>query len=78
MKAELQKLGDAHAVIIPDAFLTDCGITKAINLRLENHRIIIEPLTPPRLGWFERYQVEQDIDVWQDLSLVQDGEDWEW
>ncbi len=78
MKAELQKLGNAHMVAIPEAFLTDCGIHKTINLRLENRRIIIEPSQSPRLGWFDHYQAGQDTDVWQSLPPDHDSGDWEW
>lgn len=78
MKAELQTMGNRRVIAIPEAFLTDCGISKMLNLRLENHRIIIEALKPPRLGWFDNYQANQDIDVWQDLSPDSDCEDWEW
>lgn len=78
MKVELQQIGNGQAVFIPDSFLIDCGITKALNLRLDNHRIIIEPLKTPRAGWFENYQAEKDIDIWEQFSPESDCEEWEW
>ncbi len=70
MKTELQKQGNALVVGIPEANLTDCGISKTIN--------IIEPSQSPRTGWFDHYQARQDTDVWQNLPPDHDGEDWAW
>lgn len=44
MKAEIQKIGDKLAVLIPDTFIKDFEITKDLDIRLENGRIIIAPI----------------------------------
>ncbi|MFZ2725180.1 MAG: hypothetical protein WAX77_02895 [Methylococcaceae bacterium] len=40
--------------------------------------IIIESKQTPRLAWFDNYQEQQDIDIWQTLSPDSDIEDWEY
>lgn len=33
---------------------------------------------PPRAGWFDGYQPEQDADVCETLPMDEGAEEWEW
>jgi CRISPR system Cascade subunit CasB len=44
MKTKLQPIDDGQGVLIPKSFLEGCGITDEVNIRLENNRIVLEPV----------------------------------
>ena len=54
MKTELQKIGNAYAVMIPQAFLDEFAVTDAVQIRLENQRIIIEA-TKSKKEWAKEF-----------------------
>ena len=80
MRTSLRKIGNSRGIIIPTALLATCDINSEVEMRVENNRIIIEPITPAlRQGWFEKYIAEKDTDVLAELketSVEQD--DWQW
>ena len=78
MRTTLRRLGNSRGVLIPAALLAECGITDAIDLRLEGRSIIIEPAKSPRDGWFERNSPATDTAGGHSMPPGSDGEDWEW
>lgn len=78
MRTTLRRLGNSRGVLIPAALLAECGITDAIDLRLEGRSIVIEPVKPPREGWFERNSPAINKGGGQSMPPGPDGEDWEW
>lgn len=80
MQTTLRKVGNSRGVLIPAAFLAECGIGAKIEMRQEGQRIIIEPMNPPpRLGWFNAYQAEKDMDAWAGITEAPlEDEDWQW
>lgn len=80
MQTTLRKVGNSRGVLIPAAFLAACGISTEIEMRQEGRRIIIEPLNPlPRVGWFDTYQADKEVDVWAGITDTQaESEDWQW
>ncbi len=80
MQTSLRKIGNSRGVLIPAALLAACEIGDIVEMRVENNRIIIEPIAPQqRLGWVTGYQAAQDADVFADLkdnAIEQD--DWQW
>lgn len=80
MQTSLRKIGNSRGVLIPAALLAACEIGDAVEMRVENNRIIIEPVVPQqRRGWFTDYQAEQDRDAFaelKDTAIEQD--DWQW
>ena len=79
MKSTLRKIGNSRGVLIPVSFLTACNIDKEIELRLEDGRIIIEPVKAPRVGWFDTYGPDDEDDAWSELTETPlEQEDWEW
>jgi antitoxin MazE len=79
MKSTLRKIGNSRGVLIPASFLAACAIDNDIELRLEDGRIIIEPVKAPRAGWFDAHTPDTDDDAWSELTETeQEQEDWEW
>ena len=69
MQTTLRKVGNSRGVLIPAAFLAACGIGTEIEMRQEGRRIIIEPMNPPpRLGWFDTYQADKEVDAWAGIT----------
>jgi len=60
MKTELQKIGDAYAVILPEEFLSALEIANEVNLRLENQRIIIESVQSKRY-WLDEHEFVEHV-----------------
>ena len=78
MRTSLRKIGNSRGVLIPATLLVECGISDEIEMRLEDSRIVIEPVKNPRTGWFDGYQAQADTDAWEGLSPEADSGDWEW
>jgi len=80
MQTTLRKVGNSRGVLIPAAFLAACGIGTEIEMRQEGRCIIIEPLNPPpRLGWFDTFQADKNVDAWAGITDTQaESEDWQW
>lgn len=80
MQTSLRKIGNSRGILIPAALLAACEIHDAVEMRVENNRIIIEPIAPQhRQGWFTNYQAEQDVDAFADLKEnAAEQDDWQW
>jgi antitoxin MazE len=52
MRVSLRKMGNSSGVIIPKPFLAEIGATGAVEMAVEDGRIVIEaPKRAPRAGW---------------------------
>ncbi len=80
MQTSLRKIGNSRGILIPAALLAACEIGDKVEMRVENNRIIIEPIAPQyRQGWFVGYQIEQDMDAFADLKETAiEQDDWQW
>ncbi len=80
MQTNIRKIGNSRGVLIPAALLAACEIDDAVEMRVENNRIIIEPIAPQhRQGWFTGYTAEQDTDALADLKETAiEQDDWQW
>ena len=80
MQTSLRKIGNSRGVLIPAALLAACEIGDAVEMRVENNRIIIEPIAPQhRQGWFTGYTAEQDTEVFTHLTETAiEQDDWQW
>ncbi len=80
MKTTVRKIGNSRGVLIPAPLLAACGITNEIDLRLEDGRLVIEPVRELRAGWFpaEPLISEADPDVWQGEPSSSDDSEWVW
>ncbi|MFA7384265.1 MAG: AbrB/MazE/SpoVT family DNA-binding domain-containing protein [Desulfurivibrionaceae bacterium] len=80
MQTTFRKVGNSRGILIPATFLAACGIGTEIEMRQEGRRIIIEPINhPPRLGWFDSYRADKDVDVWAGIiDTMGESVDWQW
>ncbi|MDP1559756.1 MAG: hypothetical protein Q8K59_06470 [Nitrosomonas sp.] len=78
MRTTLRRIGNSQGVLIPAPLLVECGITNEIDLHLEGKKIVIESVCPTRVGWFDGYRAEGDVDAWAGLSPEADSGEWEW
>jgi antitoxin MazE len=56
MKTELIRIGNSRGIRIPKPLIEQCGLRDAVELRIENERIIISPQREPREGWEEQFR----------------------
>ncbi len=81
MHSAIRKMGNSSAVIIPKPFLAEIGakMGQAIDMRVENGRIIIKPLgIHPRSSWAKDAKhiaatEAQDLD-WINFSNIDDAD----
>lgn len=81
MKTVLRKVGNSRGVLIPAAFLTECGVGAEVEMWQEGLELVIKPVknVAPRKGWFDNYQAEVDVDGWGEISVTSvESEDWQW
>ena len=51
METKLVKMGNSYGVCIPKAMRLDAGLKDKVTIEHKDNRIIIAPLTEPRVGW---------------------------
>ncbi len=56
MTTDLMRIGKSCGIRIPKPLIEPCGLGDAVDLRVENERIIISPERQPRDGWNERFR----------------------
>jgi antitoxin MazE len=80
MRTVLRRVGNSRGVIIPAAFLAECGVGAEIEMRQEGRGLVLEPVRAARLGWFDGYQAEKELDGWaHEMTLTPvESEDWQW
>jgi len=82
MKAQLVKIGNSRGVRIPKPLIEECQLTDEVELKVDNHKIIISAVQTTRMGWDEAFQrMHQNADD-QLLETKNSGnwddEEWEW
>ena len=84
MRARIVKIGNSQGIRIPKPILEQSGITKDVDIEVENNQIIIRPLLKPRTGWdkaFRKMGENHDdmlIDGDEPISHSWDGTEWQW
>lgn len=80
MITSLRKIGNSRGVLIPAALLASCDIESQVEMRVENNRIIIEPVvTALRQDWFNGYNPANDTPALADLTEAAiEQDDWQW
>lgn len=82
MRTTLRKVGNSRGVLIPAALLAECQIEGAVDLTVEDGRLVITPIKTPRAGWAEAAaQIAargEDEPIWPEAFAEEDGGEWEW
>ena len=55
MQTSLRKMGNSTGMIVPKALLSELGVAAgaSIDLRIENGKLVADPIRNPREGWAE-------------------------
>ena len=56
MRTELVRIGNSRGIRIPKPIIEQCGFGEQVELRVENHRLIVSPQRAPRQGWEEAFR----------------------
>jgi antitoxin MazE len=56
MKSRLVRIGNSRGVRLPKTIIDQVGLDDEIELRVENHALVIVPVGRPRAGWAEAAQ----------------------
>jgi len=83
MRAEIIRIGNSRGLRIPKAVLEQCGMKTAVDLRVEDHSLIVTPYEEVRAGWEKSFQLmakNKDDTLLDDgvLSHSWDEDEWQW
>ena len=84
MRARIVKIGNSQGIRIPKPILEQSGITKDVDIKVENNQIIIRPLLKPRTEWDKAFRkmAENEDDMLIDgdelISHSWDETEWQW
>ena len=83
MRTELIRIGNSRGVRIPKPVIEQCGLGQRVQLRVENHRLVISPERSPRQGWEAAFRAAGS--ACQDELLLEttepnefDRKEWRW
>jgi antitoxin MazE len=56
MKTQLVRIGNSRGIRIPKPVIQQCGLGDTVELRVENHSLVISPQRWSRQGWEEAFR----------------------
>ena len=56
MRVELVRIGNSRGIRIPKPLIEQCGLDDAVDLRVEDGRIVIAAVQSPRAGWDQAFR----------------------
>ena len=83
MRADIIKIGNSKGLRIPKAVLEQCGLRTIVNLKVEDHSLVITPYEELRQGWGKGFQLmaQNNDDALIDADSFGhswDEEEWLW
>jgi antitoxin MazE len=81
MKVELIRIGNSRGIRIPKPIIEQCGFGETVELRVEDHRVVISPDQAPRQGWEEAFRAAgsaENDELLPGLRNQFDAEEWRW
>lgn len=82
MRMRIVQIGNSQGLRIPKKILEACGIRDAVEVSVEEGRIVVRPVQKARDGWAEAAalmaQRGDDVLIDPELSTAFDDEEWEW
>lgn len=55
MKTNIIRIGNSRGLRLPKALLAQCKLEEAVEIEVEDNRLVIRPATAPRAGWNEAF-----------------------
>ena len=84
MRARVVKIGNSQGIRIPKTLLEQTGIMNDVELDVDKDKIVICPISNPRLGWENAFKAMSDnlddtlINGDGNISHSWDEEEWRW
>lgn len=83
MRAEIIRIGNSRGLRIPKAVLEQCGMKTAVDLRVQDHSLIVTPYEEVRAGWEKSFQLmakNKDDALLDEEALLHswDEDEWQW
>ena len=80
MKVNLVRVGNSRGIRLPKTLIEQCGFENAVELSVEDGRLVIERHRPLREGWEEAFRRCAGADVLLlDLPASEfDRSEWKW
>jgi len=82
MKVDLIRVGNSRGIRIPKPIIEQCGFEDVVELRVENHHLVIVSARQPRAGWEEAFRtagLSSGDKLLLDIPANQfDVEEWKW
>ena len=83
MKTELVRIVNSRGIRIPKPLIEQCGLGETVDLRIENHCLVISPQHKVRHGWGDTFRATAHVK--DDELLLEkmepnrfDHEEWRW
>lgn len=84
MRARVVKIGNSQGIRIPKTLLEQTGIMDDVELDIEKDKIVIRPISNPRLGWESVFKAMSDnlddalLNGDENITHSWDEEEWQW
>ena len=85
MIIRIVKIGNSQGIRIPKILLEQSGLTKEVELEVQDNKIIISPINDIRTGWDEAFRImaeNNDDHLLDEENLINqsswDTEEWDW
>jgi antitoxin MazE len=82
VRANIVQIGNSRGVRIPKSILASCGIQDAVDLTVEDGKIVLTPASLVRQGWAEAAQAmaarADDVLIDPPTTTSFDEDEWEW
>lgn len=82
MRANIVRIGNSRGLRIPKTVLEQCGIGDAVDLTVEDDRIVLRPVRRAREGWNEAAAAlaaqGDDVPLDPEIPTDFDEKEWEW
>ena len=84
MRARVIKIGNSQGIRIPKTLLEQTGIMDDVELEIEKNKIVIRPISNPRIGWDNAFKAMADKGddalISGETSILNswDEKEWQW
>ena len=81
MTVELVRIGNSRGIRTPKPLIEECGFTDAVEVKVENRRLVITSRRKARDGWEEAFRAavpEKPAELLAPLVNRFDNDEWQW
>ena len=84
MKTHIVRIGNSRGLRLPKTVLTQCGLEDAVEIEVEDNRLVVRPARGARAGWNEAFatMAKRGDDILLDRDTLKptdwDKVEWRW